>query len=182
MDIHSDLKKVLAKYTLDKVMNNRFTQRIYQGKLIQDQNQSSHVCLYFAAFDRINKQVFLGHHKKSNLWLFNGGHIDENEDLQTALSREIDEEWGYKKMPAIINIYQPDLLSITPISNQIQRCKEHLDIWYFMKVNKNTFAPSDIKLKVEFFTYKWLNFSEAKYLVTDLATLQAINKMQIIAN
>ncbi len=178
MNLQSELVKILTKYTLDPFTNKKFTQRIFQGKFVQGQNPSSHFCLYFAAYDKLNKEVFLGHHKKSGLWLFNGGHIDENENLITTLTREINEEWGYKKIPAHIEIYKPDLITVTPISNQIQPCKEHFDIWYFINMSKNTFTPSDHNLKVEFFAYKWLNFSEARNLVKDPATLQAIAKMQ----
>ena len=54
----------------------KFLERIQEGKITRDENPKSHVCVYFAAYDPRAKQVFIGHHKKSGFWLFNGRNID----------------------------------------------------------------------------------------------------------
>lgn len=41
-----------------------------------------------------NNKVLLLHHKKFDVWLFPGGHIDENETPDQALIREVKEETG----------------------------------------------------------------------------------------
>ncbi|MFC1790200.1 NUDIX domain-containing protein [Patescibacteria group bacterium] len=77
-------------------VSNQFRKRATEGQLTRDENPQTHFCVYFAACDPKAKRVFLGNHKKSGLWLFNGGHIDEGETPNEALAREISEEWGIK--------------------------------------------------------------------------------------
>src|SRR6185369_9101284 len=72
----------------------KYLERIKLGNLTKKENPQSHFCTYFAPYDPKAKQVFIGHHKKAGIWLFNGGHVDEGETLRDTLNREIDEEWG----------------------------------------------------------------------------------------
>lgn len=50
-----------------------------------------------SAFIVHDKKVLLLHHKKLNTWLQPGGHIELNEDPETALWRELKEETGLKQ-------------------------------------------------------------------------------------
>src|SRR5258708_633265 len=76
-----------------------YLRRLTEGLLTRDENLEDHFCVYFAGFSSSDKTVFIGHHKKSDLWLFNGGHIDKGETPTDALLREISEEWGSPNMP-----------------------------------------------------------------------------------
>ena len=51
-----------------------------------------HFCATACIVDKENKKILFIHHKKLNKWLFVGGHIEENEDPETAVIREIKEE------------------------------------------------------------------------------------------
>lgn len=157
----------------------KFLTRVREGKLTRDENPESHFCVYFAAYDPSAKLVFIGRHKKSGLWLFNGGHIDESETSDQALEREIGEEWGIQMLSNEIG--NPSLLTITPINNPTkQLCRVHYDIWYFVRLNENDFKPDQEKLSKEFHEMKWVSPLEAKELVTDPNTLNAISKMSFI--
>lgn len=127
------------------------------------ENELSHMCTYFAPYDPVAKEIFIGHHKKSGLWLTNGGHIEIGETLRETLKREIDEEWGLKYED--FEIPEPALLTICPIDNpEKQKCREHFDIWHFIPVNKNAFHPSAEKLAEEFHEAKWFSFDDAMKL------------------
>ncbi|MCX6730917.1 MAG: NUDIX domain-containing protein [Candidatus Roizmanbacteria bacterium] len=118
---------------------NRFIARINQGNLTRDENPPSHLCVYFAAYDPKNRNVFMGKHIKSGLWLFNGGHVDKNESIEDALYREMKEEWGLVQKT---NISAPSLFTITQIENpKRQTCGWHYDIWYFIPFQKDLFHP-----------------------------------------
>lgn len=39
-------------------------------------------------------QILLTQHKKDGVWVLPGGHLEENEDIHTAMKREIREEFG----------------------------------------------------------------------------------------
>lgn len=155
----------------------KYIARVSEGKLTRDENPSTHFCVYFAAYDPIQKEVFIGHHKKSNLWLFNGGHIDQGETPEEALTREIGEEWGVDISPQAIG--EPKLLTITEINNPTkQTCTRHYDIWYFVPVSKSNFKPDSKKLAKEFHETRWVDPNEAIKLVTDNNTLEAISKIE----
>ena len=165
---------VLAKsYISYKEISERFLKRVREGGLTQDENPETHFCVYFAAFDPKLKEVFLGHHIKSGLWLFNGGHINKDEALKEAVKREIDEEWGIKidiKIPK-----NPSLLTITNIDNlPKQLCKRHYEIWFFIRVKKNKFFPDEKRLEKEFYETRWLTGEESRKLVIDPETLHGL--------
>lgn len=151
---------------------DRYVKRAKEGRLTRDENPQSHTCVYFLPYNSKTKQVFMIHHKKSGLWLSPGGHVDKGEDLLQALNREIEEELGivtfFKK------VVTPFLLTITPIENMVQPCKEHFDIWFLMKTDGSDFNV-DPK---EFHSAKWSTIPEAKVIVTDPANLNALDLVE----
>jgi 8-oxo-dGTP pyrophosphatase MutT (NUDIX family) len=155
-----------------------FNQRLDAGSgLTRDENPASHFCVYFGAYDRRAGRVFVGHHKKSGLWLFNGGHIDRGETADQALLREMGEEWGL--VVPLAQIGAPRLLTITEIDNPArQSCTRHYDIWYFVQVDVRTFSPSVSLLATEYHTIDWHTPNEARALITDPNTLRAIALME----
>jgi 8-oxo-dGTP pyrophosphatase MutT (NUDIX family) len=150
-----------------------FRKRIRTGDLTIQENPESHFCVYFAAFDSSAKKVFIGHHKKSGLWLFNGGHIDKGEGIYEALGREIGEEWGLQV--GNFDIKKPELLTITEINNPSkQTCKRHYDIWFFIDVKQDEFNPDKSRVLEEFHQVGWKSYEEAKSLVKEKNTLAGI--------
>lgn len=125
--LSQSLKDLLVERFAHSELQNSFLKRLGEGNLTRDENPKIHFCVYFAAYDPSAKQIFLGHHKKSGLWLFNGGHIDEGETVWEALKREIAEEWGIET--PIERMKPPRLLTLTEIENPAkQTCKLHYDI------------------------------------------------------
>lgn len=161
---------------LDKKIALKFLNRLKEKELSIDDNPESHFCVYFAPYNTSSKQVFIGHHKKSGLWLFNGGHVDKDEDLEQTLEREIYEEWGLDANN--FNIKKLGMLTITDINNlKKQPCRTHYDLWNFIEIKKREFHPSKEKLGEEFFEAGWKNLNEAKKLIgnNNNQTLEAIN-------
>lgn len=158
----------------------KFLDRVKKGKLTRDENPVTHFGVYFAGFDPKVREVLLGLHKKSDLWLFNGGHVDRGETLIETLAREMKEEWGFV-LPAAKTL-EPSLLTITEITSDRQVCRRHYDIWYFAPVDKTNFSPDESKLMKEFHQIKWALLAEAGKLITDsntLTALDAIDKLLI---
>jgi len=155
----------------------RYIERLGEDdKLTRDENNKSHFCVYFLPYDSKTKRVFIVHHKKSGLWLSPGGHIDKGELLLDTLNREIKEELGvadfFPELP------KPFLISITPIENTTQPCKEHLDIWFLLKTDGSDFNVDPH----EFHNTKWMVLEEAKKIITDKANLKAIGVISFWKN
>lgn len=173
MELIQELEELIDKSLLDSV-SSVFKQRLTEGNLTRDENPESHFCAYFAACDYKAKQLFIGHHIKSGLWLFNGGHIDENETLRETVEREIGEEWGLDAND--LEVGEPSLLTLTEIDNPSkQKCKLHLDVWHFVNVDKDNFNPDPLKLAEEFHVASWMSLEKAREMVTDKSTLQALD-------
>lgn len=67
-----------------------------------------------SAFIVHDQKVLLLNHKKLNTWLQPGGHIELNEDPETALWREIEEETGLTKSElTIIELQKNNLTAHT---------------------------------------------------------------------
>ena len=155
-----------------KVLN-----RLDEGRITRHENPASHVCVYFAAFDPTNRSVFIGHHKKSGLWLFNGGHIDPGEMPTDTLIRESQEEWGIAMDPA--DIPDPSLVTITEIEHPEQQvCEWHYDLWYFLQFSAGTFGPDPDALATEFFETGWHTYDQAKARMVDPASREAIEFLE----
>lgn len=158
-------------------VKNITEERIKVGAFSKGDNENHHFCVYFPAYDPQNKLVFIGHHKKSGLWLFNGGHIEKGETPKQALHREIKEEWGIEMD---IDNLSPKLLTITNIvSNPAKRpCQTHYDIWFFIPQDSKKFAPDRNRLAEEFHEAGWKTFEEARTLAKDPNTIKGIDEIE----
>lgn len=123
MDLFQQLQALIQPF--DFAQGRQFLRRLKKGKLTRDENPLSHFCVYFPAFDPVARAIFLGHHKKSGLWLVNGGHIDRGELLEQTLTREMKEEWG--RVMLFRRPTRPDLLTLTKINRNPARvpCRYH---------------------------------------------------------
>jgi len=169
-----EIKKLLDAIPADEETILKFRNSLASGKLTRDENPENHFCVYFAAYDSKAKQLFIGHHIKADLWLFNGGHIDKNETLNETVAREISEEWGLDIND--LKAGAPSLLTATKIDNPTkQKCRLHLDIWYFIDVDKNNFKPDPSKLAEEFHSVEWMDLPKVKQMISEENTLKAID-------
>ena len=174
--ITESISTIAAQYPASPVFLE-FVERIEEGCISRDENPYTHFCVYFAGYDRETKRIFIGHHIKSGLWLFNGGHLDQGENPEEALEREMGEEWGVKV--ALNHIGVPKLLTITSISNPTkQKCTRHYDIWYFVPLSETDFKPDQTLLAKEFYTTGWKTMAEAKAVITDANNLKAISEFE----
>ncbi len=150
-------------------ISKQFLERLSKGNPTRDENPESHFCVYFVAFDPKEEKIFTGLHKKSNLWLVNGGHLDK-EPVKNAAPREMGEEWGYN-LPDGYELI-PQFLTIANITDRPQiKCRTHYDFWTFVPVNMHEFSPDQEKLASEYHKTAWLSFEEAKKVTTDPSNL-----------
>ena len=147
----------------------QFVARIRQDNLTRAENRTSHFSAYFLPHERLSETVFLVLHRKSGLWLSPGGHLEPGETLFDTLNRETGEELGVEQ--AFSGHERPFMLSISDIANPSQECRTHFDVWYLLDNDGRDFRPDSR----EFLETKWLDFDEARALVTARATLRALD-------
>ena len=115
-----------------------------------------------------NKKVLLIFHRKHNMWLQIGGHIELNEDPDEALFREVKEECGLeieiigKKEPHIEVkgtkfLYAPAFMNI----HDINETHKHIGLVYFAKAKSNKFVLNEREHSgIRWFSKDDLNRSE----------------------
>lgn len=179
-NLTNEIKKLIVNTQLTNETRNKFVERLKNKILTRAEGELSHFCVFFIAIDPVAKMVFIGHHKKSNRWIPNGGHIDKGELARETVTREIGEEWGIKANQAMIGT--PKLLNITEIENpeQWSVCKTHYNIWYFVEVDINNFNVDEKLVLEEFYETKWLNITDARKLIAN--TPSVIEAIDIIEN
>lgn len=173
-----DIETTLVTYFSKNPHFPSFLNRAKEGNLTRDENPTSHFCSYMGIFDPLTKEVFMGHHKKADKWLFNGGHIDKGETSLQAALRELHEEVGLQLTKR--DIIGPSLINrITiPLSTKFT-CREHYHIWYFVPVQKNHINTDHPELKKEFYKNQWLTLSEAMNITTDGTNKEALDWLSL---
>lgn len=107
----------------------------------------SHLTASVLVLDEAGEQVLLTHHRKAELWLQFGGHIESrDETLTQAARREGSEESGIELAgPLLANRLDAHLLSGG------FSCDEHLDVQFVTRIARTAPVVSDESLDVRWF-------------------------------
>ncbi len=164
------IEKILQEVDAPADIKEKCARRLAEGKLIRDENPTTHFCSYFLPYRLADKKVFLEAHKKSGLWLAPGGHIDPGETPGEAAEREMEEELCIQHPTS-----EPRLLTITYIKRDVRACTTHYDIWYFVQIKDEVLPTSK---EGEFDDARWFTLDEARKVVTDENNLKAIDYVE----
>lgn len=132
-----------------------------------------HLVSYFLVFSPEHSKVLLVDHKKAELWLPPGGHVELNENPKHAVFREAKEELGIE---AEFLFDKPLFVTVTKtVGNVIQ----HTDVslWYVLKGNPHDQLIYD---KDEFNQIQWFGIDEIPFEKSDPHLKRFIKKMQAI--
>jgi 8-oxo-dGTP diphosphatase len=129
-----------------------------------------HLVAYFLLIDSSSNQILLVNHKKAELWLPSGGHVELNENPKGTVKREILEELGTE---ADFMIEDPVFLTVT---KTVGLTAGHTDIslWYILK---GCSSASYIFDSEEFVEICWFSTSEIPYNQSDPHMKRCIEKL-----
>lgn len=134
-----------------------------------------HLVSYFVLLDEINQKILLVDHKKAELWLPSGGHVELNEHPKETVKREIIEELGI----------QADFLYVEPffltVTKTVGLTAGHTDVslWYILKGNSEKNLEYD---QEEFNGVAWFDMQEIPYEKSDPHMERFIQKMRFQRN
>lgn len=119
-----------------------------------------HLVSYFLVFDPQKEVFLLVDHKKADLWLPSGGHVEQNEDPRYTVARECAEELGIE---AEFLFDYPLFLTVT---ETVGATAGHSDVslWYLLKGDST--KPIDFDGE-EFHSIHWFEAHEIPYHRTD---------------
>lgn len=179
VDIRNQIRDlILAIRPLDDIEKQHidfFTDWIHSGiEIFRTEKPATppiHLVSYFLVFSPEKSKVLLVDHKKAELWLPPGGHVEPNEDPKETVSREAKEELGIE---AEFLFEKPLFVTVTKtVGNVIP----HTDVslWYALKWN-----PDDplIYDKDEFNQIKWFWINEIPFEKSDPHLRRFIKKMR----
>lgn len=135
-----------------------------------------HFCATACVVNKQDNTILFIHHKKLNKWLFVGGHIELNEDPETAVCREVKEETNLD-IALLGERYPREEDFIKPFALQRNVVKDdhiHMDLFYIAIANN----PEQIKAKEdEVLNYKW--FTKEEIMSSNFDTFPEKKKMAI---
>jgi 8-oxo-dGTP diphosphatase len=130
----------------------------------------THLVSYFVIFSSERDQVLLVDHKKAELWLPPGGHVDPGEHPKETVRREAMEELG---IDAEFLFDEPLLLTVT---NTVGKTAKHTDVslWYALKGNPSQILDYDSD---EFHQIRWFGIDEIPFEESDPHMKRFMQKM-----
>jgi 8-oxo-dGTP diphosphatase len=109
-----------------------------------------HLVAYFAVVDA--DHILLVDHKKAQLWLPAGGHVEPGEHPRTTVLRELEEELGFS---AAHDIDRPLMVTCT-MTVGLTAGHTDVSLWYIVHANRNQAIQFD---DGEFNAVQWFPFS-----------------------
>lgn len=173
MTLQDHIKEFVESGRYDENVCQDFLELLESGEYIRDEGAKKHFSVYTLPYNPESGEVFIGHHRKADLWLSPGGHIDSGESPLGTLKREIKEELGLEYNPG--EDERPFFLSTVDIDNpHVPQCKKHYDIWYLIETDGKDFEVDPR----EFIETRWATPDQARKLVTDPSVLRAISLVE----
>jgi len=116
----------------------------------------THLVSYFVIVSPNMDQILLVDHKKAELWLPPGGHVDPGEDPKGTVRREAKEELGIN---AEFLFDEPLLLTMTKTVGAVAK---HTDVslWYLLKGDPSQVLDYDPN---EFHQIRWFGIDEIPF-------------------
>ncbi len=129
-----------------------------------------HLVAYFLLIDQDVQQLLLVEHKKANLWLPSGGHVELNEHPKETVSRELMEELGVQ---ADFLSERPFFLTVTKTTGDKDN---HTDVslWYILKASVATPFQYDTS---EFHSIRWFTPREIPLDQSDPHMYRLVQKL-----
>lgn len=130
----------------------------------------THLVSYFVITSPNMDQILLVDHKKAELWLPPGGHVDPDEDPKETVRREAKEELGIE---AEFFFDEPLLLTVTKTVGNVAK---HTDVslWYLLKCDPSQSFSYDIN---EFNQIRWFSIDEIPFEKSDPHMKKFLQKM-----
>jgi 8-oxo-dGTP diphosphatase len=130
----------------------------------------THLVSYFVLVDPSTNEFLLADHKKAELWLPPGGHVEVGEHPKQTVQREILEELGIE---AEFLCDDPQFVTVTDTVGNIS---QHTDVslWYVLQGNRNQHLKFDDR---EFHQIRWFLPIDIPYTRTDPHMKRFVDKM-----
>lgn len=130
-----------------------------------------HLVSYFVLIDILQHKLLLVDHKKAQLWLPTGGHVEVDEHPRDTVTRECKEELGIDA-----KFLQDNPLFLTStVTVGLDTGHTDISLWYLLQGNENQTLNFDTE---EFNTIRWFHFDDIPYERSDPHMRRFISKLK----
>lgn len=159
------LEKDHIKFVLDWIESGSEIFRIEKPA-----TPETHLVSYFVIVSPEMDRVLLVDHKKAELWLPAGGHVDPGEDPKETVRREAREELG---IDAEFLFDEPILLTVTKTVGNVAKHRD-VSLWYVLKGDPDQTLDYD---PGEFHQIRWFAIDKIPFEKSDPHMKRCIQKM-----
>lgn len=133
---------------------------------------NKHLVSYFVLFDEKESKVLLVDHKKAQLWLPAGGHVEIDEDPKETARRECFEE-----LHIVADFWRPEPLFLTStVTVGLTAGHTDVSLWYVLLGNSKIDYTFDAD---EFNSIRWFHLDEIPYEKSDPHMRRFIGKLML---
>jgi 8-oxo-dGTP diphosphatase len=132
-------------------------------RIEKDAIPPKHIVSYTLIIDPSREKVLLFDHKKSQLMLPSGGHVEINEMPLLAAKRELKEELGLNLEIYSLDNKRTEVPFFVTVTQTVGINQPHTDVslWYLFKEDSTKFIRLDgNEYHKEFDNFHWLSFDE----------------------
>jgi len=129
-----------------------------------------HLVAYFVLWDEEASKILLVDHKKAQLWLPPGGHVEPDEDPRETARRECREELG---IDADFIIDEPLFITQT-VTVGLTAGHTDVSLWYLLRGSATHHYAFDTD---EFEAIKWFNINDIPFEQSDPHMARFIKKL-----
>ncbi len=142
-------------------------------RMIKPNIPNKHLVSYFVLFDEVAQKILLADHKKAQLWLPTGGHVEINEDPKETVKRECVEE-----LDCVPIFWRENPLFLTSTLT-VGLTAGHTDVslWYILKGDHQQNYSFD---ETEFNDIGWFDLRQIPYDKSDPHLARFIYKLRAL--
>ncbi len=180
MNLRSEIARTISLIEpldeLEKAHRDFVLQWIDSGaeifRLEKPAHPPTHLVAYFLVFSPEESKILLVDHKKAELWLPSGGHVEIGEHPKETVEREALEELG---VHADFLLEEPLFITVTETVGNVIK---HTDVslWYVLNGDPNIKLHYD---QEEFYQIRWFGLDEIPFEKSDPHLHRFIQKLTL---
>jgi 8-oxo-dGTP diphosphatase len=169
---YDDLEKFQIKETLDWIRSG-----VEIFRLEKPATPPKHLVSYFLLADQAERQVLLVDHKKAQLWLPSGGHVEPGEHPRVTAEREMEEELGCKAKFIQDTPFFLTATSTGGLDNDKGIIHVDVSLWYLLEGDIHQSYDFDQR---EFHGIRWFAFDKIPYPRVDPQMGRFMQKLEAV--
>ena len=132
---------------------------------------NKHLVSYFCLYDKVAKKILLVEHKKAQLWIPPGGHVDPGEYPSKTAARECAEELNIEAK----FFFEDPIFVTSTVTVGLTAGHTDVSLWYVLDGDSEQELNFD---EEEFFSVKWFDLDDIPFEKSDPHMKRFVSKFK----